>query len=118
MQKRGVILFFLLLVLVFISSCGAFLPIEIPEERSDIVGIWRAAGISLEIAENGYVQWEKIEGNSRSTISAPLKKITDTNMIIGIGFIKKEFRVNHYPYIEDGSMLMEIDGITLVKSPF
>ena len=107
-----------LFVIILLSSCGALKPIDIPSDKMDIVGIWREKGTFLEIGSNSYVQWEKISGNNKNTISAPLKKITDTKMIIGIGFIKKEFTINRYPFIENGQMMMTVNGRTLIKSPF
>lgn len=111
---KKITVFLLLSISTFImTSCGE----EVPEEKSDYIGVWQGDNIFLEINANGDVSYAKVteEGGIEETIDSPIQGFDGDDFSIGYLFFTKDFKVEKPPFKEDGMWKMRVNGANLVK---
>jgi hypothetical protein len=105
---KFLILSFTLFILV---ACGK----PVPPEKLSYVGEWQSPTMWLLITQDGNVSYQRVRGNSTTTIDAPLIDFIGNNFDVGIGSIKTTFVVSSAPHQDDGIWKMTVDGIEIIK---
>lgn len=105
----------LLVTVVLLTGCG-LKGISIPADKKDYIGYWTAPDMKLSISESGRVEYEKTNGGSKKSISAPIQKFEGNNFVVGALGINTTFVVSQPPAKDSsGTWTMVVDGVTLTK---
>lgn len=98
------------LVLIFtLIGCSK----SLPESRQAYLGEWRGEGVVLSIMPDGMVDYQRTQGSASMSIKAPIKRFDGDDFV----FMATTFIVNEPPNYSDGTWVMTVDGIKLVKAP-
>jgi len=103
-----------LAVALIAAGCGQPLPVD----KTDYVGLWasQTPDMTLQIFQEGRVEYLRKEGNTRSSIKAPIQGFFGNDFEVGLGFIKTRFVVSVPPHQEDGVWKMTVDGVVLTRA--
>ncbi|MBS3796595.1 hypothetical protein [Pseudoalteromonas sp. BDTF-M6] len=103
----------LLIVSLVFVLCACSKPI--PREKADYIGYWRGGNMELTIHPDGSFTYEREEGNTSTSINAPLQKFEGDDFVVGIGFFNTRFEVSQAPHQVNGQWQMVVDGVLLTK---
>jgi hypothetical protein len=109
---RFMILLMLGAFIYLLAGCNSIL---IPEEKRNYVGTWEGVGFHLTITDDGSVDYRRVKGNSRKTVTGPVKSFEGDDFVVGVLFITTTFEVQHPPYKDGDEWLMVVDGVELIK---
>jgi hypothetical protein len=102
----------LVLAVVLLSGCDAPLPVA----KQDYVGTWRRSGLMLTITPGGHVEYERVTGSVRTSISAPIRRFEGDDFIVGVPGVTTTFQVQRRPFQDGGDWKMVVDGTELVRA--
>jgi hypothetical protein len=97
-------------LLISATACGN---IAVPADRQDYVGVWTGGGMTLAIAPNGRVEYERQRGASSTSISAPLRRFEGDDLVVGIPLFSTRFDVQRPPRLDSLGWSMVVDGVEL-----
>jgi hypothetical protein len=100
---------------VTLMSLVACSGVEIPPDKQDYVGVWRAETMALEITRAGMVSYERVENGVTKEINAPIQEFRGDDFVVGVGPLNTTFRVDRLPYTEGGSWKFVVDGVELAR---
>lgn len=103
-----------LLVLVcawLLGGCGQPLPLD----KAEYAGEWQSADMYLLIQHDGTVEYQRYDGNSRTSISGGIQKFDGNDFEVGIGFISSRFEVSVPPHQVGNEWQMVVDGVRLTR---
>jgi hypothetical protein len=100
------------LMAVILAGCGK----PIPAERSAYIGDWRASQMLVLITADGYVNYERREGNVTTKVNAPLKRFEGDDFVVGFGPFETTFVVTSPPRAKAGTWTMTVDGVELRRA--
>lgn len=86
-----------------------------PLAVSAIAGSWRADDITLDIADDGRVSYEKTRGTHTTLTGMPLSNLTTTGFDVGAFGLNTHFVIDAVPATVDGATRMTVDGVVLQK---
>ena len=72
--------------------------------------------MSLLITQDGSVDYRRVKGGAKTSITAPLKKFEGDNFVVGIGLWTTTFVVSKPPREEAGRWKMTVDGVELIRA--
>ncbi|MCD6066779.1 MAG: hypothetical protein K0S33_1605 [Bacteroidetes bacterium] len=111
-MKNGLNVIVVLLLLTGLSSCG----IGIPKGKENYVGMWTSETMTLNIDENGKVEYKRqVTDVSSKSVNGPIQKFDGDNFVVGALGIETTFVVSKPPHEEEGTIKMTVDGIELTK---
>ena len=87
----------------------------VPPEKVAYVGAWKAERVQLVITADGYVRYERLSGNARTSINAPIQRFDGDNFVVGVGLLRTTFVVSRPPHHEGSRWKMTVDGVELVR---
>lgn len=102
----------IVLAATLLSACGQ----PLPTDREAYAGEWRGAGVTLSIAKDGSVFYEKTSGGSRTQVRGPMKGFDGNDFDVGFWFIVSSFDVSVPPTQKDGVWTMTVDGDVLTRA--
>ncbi|WP_163835900.1 hypothetical protein [Spartinivicinus ruber] len=102
---------FSIITIMLISACSK----PVPEDKQSYVGEWQSENMYLYISTDGSVAYERVEGNSTTSINAPIKEFIGDDFIVGFLFFDTTFDVSKPPQEVNGEWQMVVDGIKLTK---
>ncbi len=94
-----------------LAACGA----PVPAAKAAYVGAWRSDRMQLLITADGYVRYERRNGNGRTSINAPIQRFDGDNFVVGVGFMHTTFVVSRPPHRDGSRWKMTVDGVELVR---
>lgn len=97
---------------LLLTACGH----PIPPDHADYVGRWESPNMLLLIPQDGRVSYMRQDGNTKSSIDAPLQRFEGKNFVVGVGPLETTFVVSQAPHQENGQWLMAVDGVELHKT--
>jgi hypothetical protein len=96
---------------LLLAACGQ----PVPPAKSAYVGAWKADRMALLITADGFVRYERQNGNGRTSINAPIQRFDGDNFVVGVGFLRTTFVVSRPPHREGSRWKMTVDGVELVR---
>lgn len=96
---------------VALAACGQ----PVPSDKAEYVGEWRADTMFLKVTQDGRVAYRRIEGNSRTSVDAPLQGFEGNDFKAGLGPISTTFKVSNPPHRDGAVWKMTVDGIELTR---
>ncbi|KDN27960.1 hypothetical protein VFDL14_02995 [Vibrio fortis] len=102
----------ILLSLFALAGCSD----PLPENKLSYVGEWQSVDMYLLILADGTISYKRIHKGGTTTINAPIKEFVDDDFVVGFAFLATTFVVSQPPYLSDGQWVMEVDGVTLIKT--
>jgi hypothetical protein len=98
-------------VAALLVSSGCAKPL--PPEKLHYAGEWRGPGMLLVISPEGTVRYERKEGNSSTSINAPITEFDGNDFLVGMGGLTTRFVVPVPPHQANGGWEMTVDGVDL-----
>ena len=95
-----------------LAGCGTPLP---PDKR-EYAGTWHHTGMTLAITPEGGVEYERMRGGTKTTISAPIRRFEGDDLVVGLPGISTTFLVQRRPYRDGADWKMVVDGVELTKT--
>lgn len=105
-------LFVILLSLFALTGCSD----SLPQNKLSYVGEWQSVDMYLLILSDGTISYKRTHKGGTTTINAPIKEFIDDDFVVGFAFLTTTFFVSQPPYLSDGQWVMEVDGVTLIKT--
>lgn len=102
------------LLLALAAACGG--P-PLPVDKRDYVGDWRGEGMSLAIAPDGNVRYQRKRTGESTTINAPIQRFEGASFFVGLGPLTTRFEVTKPPHQEGNVWKMTVDGVELTRPP-
>lgn len=102
----------LVLLVAGLGGCSAK---PLPESKKDYVGDWRSPTITLQIFQNGEINYKKVRGSSTTTINGPIKEFDKDNFVVGVWIFTTTFVVQKAPFQEGSRWAMVVDGHKLYR---
>jgi len=102
----------LILWLLLLSGCSKPPPLEM---RTDYVGHWQGANVSLSIFADGRLAYTRNKEGKNTKINAPISEFKGDDIVVGIGFLTTTFVVSEAPHLVDGQWQMVVDGVRLTR---
>jgi len=96
-----------------LACCGK----PVPQEKAAYVGEWQAKNMYLNITADGQVNYKRKDGNTSTSINAPIKEFHGDDFDVGVGPMSTTFKVSKVPYQDGGQWKMVVDGVELARSP-
>ena len=87
----------------------------LPPARTDYAGDWRAPNMRLLITAEGRVEYSRREGNSTTSVNAPIQRFEGDNFVVGVGVFNTTFIVSKPPHRDGALWKMTVDGVELVR---
>ena len=100
---------------VTLMSLVACSGVEIPPDKQDYVGVWRAETMALEITRAGMVSYERVENGATKEINAPIQEFRGDDFVVGVGPVSTTFHVDRPPYADGDTWKFVVDGVELVR---
>jgi hypothetical protein len=110
-MKKGLMIAF---AAVLLAGCAAAVPV--PADKQDYIGDWRGKTSSLSIAPNGYVSYERQDGNISESVSGPITKFESRGFTVNALIVTREFKVESAPVRGNGVWKMTVNGEALEKA--
>lgn len=101
----------MLLAAVILAGCDTPLPVS----KQDYVGTWRGKGLILTITQGGHVDYERVTGRMRKSISAPIRRFEGDDLVVGALGISTTFRVQRRAFQDGADWKMVVDSAELVR---
>ena len=101
-----------ILLTALLACCGK----PVPQEKTAYVGEWQAKNMYLNITADGQVNYKRKDGNTSTSINAPIKEFHGDDFDVGVGPMSTSFKVSKAPYQDNGQWRMVVDGVELVRS--
>lgn len=98
---------------MLLVGCGQ----PLPADKADYAGIWQGGGTTLQIAADGRVEYERVEGNGKRSMSGPISEFEGDSFSVGIGSLSTLFQVSSKPSRRHGVWHMTVDGVELTRVP-
>jgi len=105
------IFFTLAAALLTLAGCAK----PLPPEKMHYAGEWRGPGMLLVISPEGTVQYERKDGNSSTTINAPITEFDGNDFLVGVGGLTTRFVVPVPPHESANGWEMTVDGVDLKR---
>jgi hypothetical protein len=80
------------------------------------VGLWKSNQTSLLITQSGRLEYETQKGSAKTSISLPIKSISESEIVAGFLFINANFEIKGKPKKTNGLIVLEVDGEKLFKA--
>lgn len=93
-------------------GCGK----PVPADKAAYVGEWQSKTMYLSITSDGQVNYKRKDGNTSTSINAPIKDFHDNDVEVGLGPIATNFSVSKPPYQDGAQWKMVVDGVELVRT--
>jgi hypothetical protein len=103
------------LAAIGLAALAAACAQPVPPAKVAYVGEWRSQGMELDITRDGYVKYQRRNGNGRTSINAPIQRFDGDNFVVGVGLLRTTFVVSRPPHREAGAWKMTVDGVELVR---
>ena len=90
----------------------------LPPEKQNYSGQWisQDGQTSLEISQEGRIEYNKVEPNKTTNLSSPIKEFKGDDFSVGLGPLSTDFVVTQPPQQQaDGTWTMIVDGQVLIK---
>jgi len=87
----------------------------LPPEKLHYAGEWRGEGMLLIISPEGTVQYERKNGNSSTTINAPISEFDGNDFLVGMAGVTTRFVVPVPPHETPTGWEMTVDGVELKR---
>lgn len=100
-----------ILIITLLVGCAE----PLPDSKNEYVGLWRSNQTSLLITKSGRVEFESHKGSVKTSVSMPIKSITNSEMQAGFLFINSNFVLTGPPKVKDGLTVLNVDGEDLYK---
>lgn len=100
------------LICLGLAGCGG---IDVPQDKADYIGEWKAVGTTLVITAGGGVSWKRIGKYGKVSFEGPLQAFKGDDFIAGALFLKQTFKVSKPPFQQDGQWKMVVEGIELTR---
>ena len=100
------------ILFLLLTGCGK----PLPENRMNYAGYWTSKHMVLAIHPDGTVNYQRIQGRTKTTVNGPLAEFEGDNFVVGIGFLTTTFNVSEPPRRVDGVWQMTVDGVLLTKA--
>jgi hypothetical protein len=94
-----------------LSACSK----PVPPDKGDFVGEWQAPQMYLLLTQDGSVNYVRLKGGAKTTVTAGLQKFEGDNFVVGLGFLSTTFVVSKPPYKDGANWKMVVDGVELTK---
>jgi len=101
----------LAVAVVLVAACSQ----PVPPPKTTYVGDWRAENMMLQISAEGFVNYERRNGNNRTTVNAPIQSVEGDDFIVGVGPFKTKFVVSKPPHLDGNVWKMTVDGVELTR---
>ena len=113
-MKRNLGLAAVLAAALIAAGCGQ----PVPADKAAYVGRWQSQEpqMILVILQEGRVEYERKEGNSSTSIRAPIQGYFGDDFEVGLGFMNTRFVVSVPPHQEGGVWKMTVDGVVLTRA--
>ena len=98
---------------MLLVGCGQ----PLPPDKADYAGSWQGSGVMLQIAADGRVEYQRVEGSQTRSVSGPIKEFQGDSFSVGIGALSTLFEVSSKPSESQGTWRMTVDGIQLTRVP-
>ncbi len=102
-------------LVVPVTGCGAFKSVPLPDDKQEYAGHWVGQGWNLTITKDGGVDWEEVDGGSKTSINGPIKSYDGDDFTVGVMGIETTFHVEVTPHEVDGEWMMTVDGHELTR---
>ena len=89
----------------------------LPPDKAAYVGEWDGPTMTLLITPGGSVVYKHAEGNSSTSINAPLKAFVGNDFVVGVGPVNTTFKVSAPPHQDQGQWKMTVDDVELTRKP-
>ena len=86
------------------------------EENLAYAGLWKSNQTSLLITNSGQLEYKTKKGSVSTSISMPIKTITENTIEAGFLFFSSTFELGGKPKQEDGMLVLVVDGEKLFKT--
>lgn len=100
-----------LLIVIFLVGCAE----PLPDSQKKFVGLWKSNQTTLLITESGRLEYKTQKGAVNTSISMPIKSISNSKIVAGFLFIKSEFSLKGEPSDDAGVLMLMVDGEKLFK---
>ena len=87
----------------------------VPQDKLEYIGTWTATNMTLTVAADGHVDYERIDGSVTKTVKAPITGFTGDDFSASLGCISTTFDVSAPPHLEDGVWKMTVDDVVLTR---
>ncbi len=108
-MKKPAIIFLILLALI---GCNK----PLPEDKLSYIGEWQSPEMYLLILADGTVVYKRFQNGGNTSVNASIKEFIGDNFVVGFSFLTTTFEVSRPPYFVDNHWMMEVDGVTLIKT--
>lgn len=98
---------------MLLAGCGQ----PLPPDKADYAGSWQGGGVVLQIAMDGRVEYQRVEGSHTRSVSGPIKEFQGDSFSVGIGPLSTVFEVSSKPSQRQGEWRMTVDGVQLRRVP-
>lgn len=102
----------LTVTIIFLSGCSE----PLTEENLPYAGLWKNNQTSLLITRSGQLEYRTKKGSVSTSISMPIKKISENTIEAGFLFFSSTFELGGKPKQEEGMLVLVVDGEKLVKT--
>lgn len=96
---------------LLLSACAK----PLPPDKAAYAGEWDAPTMALLITAQGRVAYKRVEGNSSTSVKAPLKAFIGNDFVVGVGPLSTTFKVSAPPHQVQGQWKMTVDGVELTR---
>lgn len=111
MSRRILPILWITLLAVLLAACGK----PVPADKSAYVGDWQSATMMLRISQEGRVAYRRVDGNTRTSVDAPLQGFQGDDFKAGLGPIATTFKVSAPPHQDGNAWKMTVDGVELTR---
>ncbi|MBQ0713035.1 MAG: hypothetical protein KBT53_08745, partial [Porticoccus sp.] len=87
----------------------------LPDDKNNFVGLWKSNQTSLLVTKSGRIEYESNKGAVKTSVSMPIKSITNSELVAGFLFMKSSFKLLGPPRNKDGATIVTVDGEDLYK---
>jgi len=102
----------LIVVLIFsLIGCSK----DIPKDKQDFIGEWRGDGVFMRIYSSGKFVYSRRNGSSRVSINSYISEFNDDGFKVNVLIVNTGFKVTMPPKEVNGSWVMVVDGVRLIK---
>lgn len=89
----------------------------LPPERAAYVGQWQGANMVLRITQEGRLAYKRMEGNTTTSVDAPIQGFSGDDFSAGVGPLSTTFKVSAPPHQVGPEWKMTVDGVELTRQP-